>query len=58
MAPEEPMQRIRPLADVEREAIEQAIELCGGNIAKAANSLGVNPSTLYRKRAAEDQQPE
>jgi len=52
------MQRIRPLADVEREAIEQAIELCGGNIAKAANSLGVNPSTLYRKRAAEDQQPE
>ena len=58
MVPEEPMQRIRPLADVEREAIEQAIELCGGNIAKAANSLGVNPSTLYRKRAAENQRPE
>ena len=50
-----PTQRIRPLAEIEREAIERAIELCGGNIAKAADSLGVNPSTLYRKRAAEDE---
>jgi DNA-binding NtrC family response regulator len=49
-----PTQRIRPLAEVEREAIERAIELCGGNIAKAAGSLGVSPSTLYRKRVAED----
>ena len=53
-APAEPTQRIRPLAEVERVAIERAIELCGGNIAKAAGSLGVSPSTLYRKRAAED----
>jgi two-component system repressor protein LuxO len=51
-APAEPTQQIRPLADVEHEAIEQAIEMCGGNIAKAADRLGVNPSTLYRKRAA------
>ena len=55
--PPEPMQRIRPLAEIEREAIERAIDLCGGNIAKAANSLGVSPSTLYRKRAAEDRRP-
>ena len=53
--PLEPMQRIRPLAEVEREAIERAVDLCGGNIAKAADSRGVSPSTLYRKRAAEDQ---
>ncbi|WP_114377787.1 sigma-54-dependent transcriptional regulator [Elioraea thermophila] len=43
---------IRPLAEVEREAIERAIALCGGNIAKAAAHLGVSPSTIYRKRAA------
>jgi DNA-binding NtrC family response regulator len=53
-APAEPTQAIRPLAEVEREAIERAIEVCGGNIAKAAGSLGVSPSTLYRKRAAEE----
>ncbi|MCU0984639.1 MAG: sigma-54 dependent transcriptional regulator [Acetobacteraceae bacterium] len=44
--------RIRPLADIEREAIEAAISLCGGNIAQAAAALGVSPSTLYRKRVA------
>jgi two-component system repressor protein LuxO len=40
---------IRPLAVVEREAIEQAITVCDGNIPKAAVLLGVSPSTLYRK---------
>jgi two-component system repressor protein LuxO len=43
---------IRPLAELEREAIERAVELCGGNIPKAAAHLGISPSTLYRKRAA------
>jgi two-component system repressor protein LuxO len=43
---------IRPLADIEREAIERAVELCEGNIPKAAAHLGISPSTLYRKRAA------
>ncbi len=42
--------RIRPLIEVEREAIEKAITLCDGNVPKAAALLGVNPSTLYRKR--------
>jgi two-component system repressor protein LuxO len=44
--------KIRPLAEVEREAIEQAVALCDGNIVKAAAELGMSPSTLYRKRAA------
>ncbi|MCS6855125.1 MAG: helix-turn-helix domain-containing protein [Elioraea sp.] len=51
-AGEDPASLIKPLADVEREAIERAIALCGGNIAKAAAHLGVSPSTIYRKRAA------
>lgn len=41
---------IVPLAEVEREAIERAIELCGGNVVRAAVFLGVSPSTLYRRR--------
>lgn len=40
---------IRPLAEVEREAILQAIAACDGNIPMAAKSLQVSPSTLYRK---------
>ncbi|MGG5821726.1 sigma-54-dependent transcriptional regulator [Falsiroseomonas sp. HW251] len=43
---------IRPLAEIEREAIERAVELCDGNIPKAAAHLGISPSTLYRKKAA------
>jgi two-component system repressor protein LuxO len=43
-------QQIRPLADIEREAIERAVRLCQGNIPKAAAHLGISPSTLYRKR--------
>lgn len=50
--PAEGSRLIRPLAEVEREAIERAIALCGGNIAKAAAHLGVSPSTIYRKRAS------
>ncbi len=43
-------EHIRPLAEVERDAIERAIRLCGGNIPKAAHFLGVSASTLYRKK--------
>lgn len=42
-------QRIRTLADIEREAIQAAINTCSGNIPKAAAELGVSPSTIYRK---------
>lgn len=45
-------QGIRPLATVERETIERAIELCDGNIPKAAGLLDVSPSTIYRKKQA------
>jgi two-component system repressor protein LuxO len=48
----DPARLIRPLAELEREAIERAVELCHGNIPKAAAYLGISPSTLYRKRAA------
>ncbi|MFA5593018.1 MAG: sigma-54 dependent transcriptional regulator [Micavibrio sp.] len=41
---------IPPLWKVERDAIEQAIALCGGNIPKAATMLEISPSTIYRKR--------
>lgn len=40
---------IRPLAEVEKVAIEQAIAVCDDNVVKAAGLLGVSPSTLYRK---------
>ncbi len=43
---------IEPLAVVERKHIEKAIDACKGSIARAAGLLGVNPSTLYRKRSA------
>jgi two-component system repressor protein LuxO len=43
---------ISPLWVVEKQAIEQAIELCSGNIPKAAALLEVSPSTIYRKRQA------
>ncbi|MFT6987372.1 MAG: two-component system repressor protein LuxO [Psychromonas sp.] len=41
---------IRPLAEVERETIENAINFCDGNIPKAAALLDVSPSTIYRKK--------
>lgn len=41
---------IRPLREVEREAIESAIACCGGSIPRAAALLQVAPSTIYRKQ--------
>jgi two-component system repressor protein LuxO len=41
---------IRPLWKIEKQAIEQAIEQCDGNIPKAAALLDISPSTIYRKR--------
>jgi DNA-binding NtrC family response regulator len=40
---------IKPLREVEREAIEHAVNKCDGNIPKAAALLEVSPSTIYRK---------
>ncbi len=44
------MEDIRPLWEVEKRAIEDAIAACEGNIPRAAALLRVSPSTLYRKR--------
>jgi len=46
-----PIPAVRPLADVEREAIEHAMRVFGGNITHAARALCVNPSTIYRRMA-------
>jgi two-component system, repressor protein LuxO len=43
---------IRPLVEVEKDVIEEAIRLCDGNIPKAAAQLGISASTIYRKRMA------
>jgi two-component system repressor protein LuxO len=45
-----PLPKIRPLWQAEKELIEQAIEACGGDIAKAATLLEIDASTIYRKR--------
>ena len=46
--------RIRPLAEVEREAIQQALQAFAGNITHAARALGINASTIHRKMARWD----
>lgn len=43
---------IRPLWQVEKETIEEAVAACDGNIPRAAQLLGISPSTIYRKRMA------
>jgi two-component system, repressor protein LuxO len=43
---------IRPLEQVLRRTIEQAIAACDGNIPRAAAALQVSPSTLYRRLQA------
>jgi DNA-binding NtrC family response regulator len=40
---------IRPLRLAEKTLIEEAIESCAGDVAKAALLLGVSASTIYRK---------
>lgn len=41
---------VRPLWQVEREAIEKALKLCEGNVLHAARLLEVTPGTIYRKQ--------
>ena len=42
--------QVQPLWQTEKQAIEQAITHCHGNIPKAAELLEVSPSTIYRKK--------
>jgi two-component system repressor protein LuxO len=44
--------RVRPLWQVEKETIEEAIAACDGNIPRAAALLEISASTIYRKRMA------
>jgi two-component system repressor protein LuxO len=41
---------IRPLEELETEAIRNAIRLCDGNIPEAAFKLGISAATIYRKK--------
>ncbi|NRA60343.1 MAG: sigma-54-dependent Fis family transcriptional regulator [Psychrobium sp.] len=41
---------VTPLWLVEKQAIEQAISFCQGNVPQAAALLEVSPSTIYRKK--------
>jgi two-component system, repressor protein LuxO len=43
--------RVKPLWQVERTAIEEALAVCGGNVPRAAAILEVNPSTIHRRKA-------
>ncbi|MDM8567427.1 sigma-54 dependent transcriptional regulator [Candidatus Halobeggiatoa sp. HSG11] len=47
--PSSSLDMIRPLKEVEKEAIIQAINLTKGNVTEAAKRLGVAPLTIYRK---------
>lgn len=40
---------VRPLVDVEREAIQRAMIFCRGDRTIAAKRLGISQATLYRK---------
>ncbi len=41
--------RIKPLREIERQAIAEALSFCCGNIKETANRLGIARNTLYRK---------
>lgn len=44
-----PAQGIRPLAEVERDAILEAVARTDGNLSRACRALGIGRTTLYRK---------
>jgi len=46
-----------PLAELERHAIEHALRVTGGRVAKAAKLLGIGRATLYRRLAARQSRP-
>lgn len=52
IAPAQAYSQIEPLWQVEKDTIQNAIEICGGNVIKAASLLEVAPSTIYRKLQA------
>jgi len=49
---------IRPMWKIEREAIQNAINYCDGNVLNAAVLLELSPSTVYRKKQAWESEDE
>jgi two-component system repressor protein LuxO len=49
------VQVIEPLWKTEKRTIESAINLCEGNVPKAAAMLDISPSTIYRKKQSWDE---
>lgn len=49
---------IRPMWQIEREAIQHAIDFCDGNVLNAAVLLELSPSTVYRKKQAWESESE
>ncbi|MEZ8021159.1 sigma-54-dependent transcriptional regulator [Vibrio splendidus] len=49
---------IRPMWQIEREAIQHAINYCDGNVLNAAVLLELSPSTVYRKKQAWESEDE
>jgi len=50
MSAHDKVNKILPLWESEKKIIEEAIEICDGNIPRAAALLGISPSTIYRKK--------
>ncbi|MBI1387266.1 MAG: response regulator [bacterium] len=44
-----PATKVRPLIEMEQEAIDEALEMTHGNVAAAATALQISTATLYRK---------
>jgi two-component system repressor protein LuxO len=51
-----PAGSVRPLWMIEKEAIEEALVLCNGNVPRAAALLEINPSTIYRRKTEWDKE--
>lgn len=52
-----PTDEVVPLEELERRAIEHALRVTGGRVAKAAKLLGIGRATLYRRLAARPTRP-
>lgn len=40
---------VKSLKDIERNAVTDALQMCGGNISKAARQLGISRKTFYKR---------
>jgi transcriptional regulator of acetoin/glycerol metabolism len=43
------IKEVKPLKDLELQAINEALLLCGGNKSKAAKQLGISRKTFYKR---------